>query len=120
LYDAGRTLALDANGELELNGDTGISAGVKDDLALVIGQPKIIPLFSVVNGPGNNAVYTIVGFVGVRVLYVKLTGSMSGKKVILQPASVVTKGALPPLSTPPGPGTIGTSTYIYSPVWLVK
>jgi hypothetical protein len=120
LYDAGGSLALDSSGELVLSGDTGISSAVKDDLTGIVGQTRILPLFSVVNGPGNNAEYTIVGFVGMRVMHVKLTGSISTKKVVMQPASVVTKGALPPLSTPPGPGSIGTSTYIYSPVWLVK
>jgi Flp pilus assembly protein TadG len=114
LYSENRTLELDEHGELVLNGDTGISAGVQDDLASIIGQPKIIPLFSVVNGPGNNAEYTIIGFVGVRVMYVKLTGSMSSKKVILQPANIVTRGGVAPSSG------AQTSKFIYSPVWLVR
>ena len=33
LSDSGRQLEFNAEGELELNGDTGISAGVKDELA---------------------------------------------------------------------------------------
>ena len=100
-------------GELHLNGDTGISAGVKDELASIIGKPRIIPIFSNVVGPGNNADYTIVKFVGVRIVDVKLTGSMSSKYVMIQPCNVVAKGGIyQPSAT--------SSQYIYSPVWLVR
>ena len=44
----GGSLELNDCGELMLNGDTGISAGIKDELASIIGQPRIIP--SVQNG----------------------------------------------------------------------
>jgi Flp pilus assembly protein TadG len=98
---------------LQLGGNPGISAGVKDDLAAIIGQPRCIPIFSSVSGPGNNAVYTIVKFVGVRIVYVNLTGNPSNKKVLIQPASMTCRGVVP------GTGT-ATSEYIYSPVWLVK
>jgi len=74
---------------LPLNGDTGISAGVKDDLA------------------------SITKFVGVRIMYVKLTGSPSQKKVLIQPAPIVIPGVIPGTGAP-------TSQYVYSPVWLVK
>lgn len=96
-----------------LNGDTGISAGVKDDLTLIKGQPRILPLFSAVSGPGNNATYTICRWVGVRIMYVKLTGSPSQKKVLVQEAPIVVPGVIPGDGSP-------TSQYIYSPVWLVK
>jgi len=111
--DLGKPLVLDINGNLTLNGDTGISAGVKDELASIKGQPRVIPIFRTVIGPGNNATYTIVKFVGVRILDVKLTGSMSSKKVIIQPARVVIKGGVPAT-------TAGTSYCVYSPVWLVR
>lgn len=105
-------LKFDDNGELMLNGDTGISAGVKDELASIKGQPRIIPLFCQVEGPGNNAEYTIVQFCGVRILDVKLTGSMNSKRVIIQPCRVFTQGGIP--------GEEETSHFVYSPVWLVK
>jgi len=111
----GGELKLDANGHLFLGGDPGISAGVKDDLASIIGQTRIVPLFDQVTGNGNNAVYRIVGFAGVRILSVKLTGSMSQKKVMLQPAPVVMdSGAIPSTSGTP------TSTFVYSRAILVK
>src|SRR5262249_22392834 len=79
---------------LVLQGDTGVSAGVKDDLASIIGTPRIIPLYSTVSGPGNNARYTIVGFAGVTVLEVVLTGSLSEKHVTIEPAFVIDPNAL--------------------------
>ncbi|MCA9214236.1 MAG: hypothetical protein KDB27_14290 [Planctomycetales bacterium] len=79
-FDAiGGSLEFDANGELNLNGDTGISAGVKDELAAIIGQTRVIPVFGSVAGNGNNANYTIVKLVGVRIMGVKLTGPMKKK-----------------------------------------
>jgi hypothetical protein len=110
----GGSLEFDAYGELELNGDTGISAGVKDELASIMGEPRIIPIFTTVVGPGNNAQYTIVKFVGVRIMDVKLTGSMSSKRVIIQPANIVAKGGVP------APPNSEPSQFIYSPVWLVR
>ncbi|REK18433.1 MAG: hypothetical protein DWQ37_04170 [Planctomycetota bacterium] len=109
----GGQLVLDDDTELNLNGDTGISAGVKDELASIIGQTRVIPLFSQVAGNGNNAQYTIVKFVGVRVLEVKLTGPMSKKRVMVQPAIVKIQGGV-------AGGSSQTSEFVYSPVWLVR
>lgn len=105
-------LVLDSTGELELNGDTGISAGVKDELASIIGEPRMIPVFSQVHGPGNNAQFTIVHWIGVRIVGVKLTGPMNKKHVTIQPAACITLGAIP--------GDPGDSDRIYSPVVLVQ
>ncbi len=110
----GGKLELGPDGTLELNGDTGISAGMKDELASIRGEPRIIPLYDSVSGNGNNATYTIVGFAGVRVLYVKLTGRMSSKRVIIQPARVQVYGGTP------ASGDTPISDYIYSPVRLVQ
>lgn len=74
------------NGLLYLNGDTGISAGIKAELSQIIGQTRAIPIFTDVSGPGNNAMYTVVKFVGIRVLEVVLTGSLSSKHLTVQPA----------------------------------
>lgn len=85
----GGKVQIPSTGLLTLNGDTGLSAGIKDDLAAIIGQPRAIPVFRSVSGPGNNAMYQICKFVGVRIMYVKLTGSPSQKQVIVQPAPVL-------------------------------
>ncbi len=114
LTELGKPLVIDGSSPLELNGDTGISAGVKDELASIIGQKRIIPLFSRVTGNGNNAKYEITRWVGVRIMRVKLTGPMSRKELIVQPAHVVA-------ST----GVIATtgstvSDHVLSPVLLVR
>jgi Flp pilus assembly protein TadG len=109
----GRSLEFNDEGKLYLNGDTGISAGVKDELAAIKGDPRVIPIFESVSGNGNNAEYTIVKWQGVRVMAVKLTGSMSQKYVMIQVAPLVTSGIIP---SP----TSGTSKYVYSPVVLVR
>lgn len=109
----GGTLRLGSDGTLPLNGDTGLSAGFKDDLASIIGQPRAIPIFTEVSGPGNNATFTVVGFVGVRILSVKLTGPMSGKRVIIQPAYLVDDAVIVGEQN-------GQSRYVYQPVVLVR
>jgi hypothetical protein len=67
---------------LYINGDTGLSAGMKDELEAIKGLPRAIPIFTEVSGPGNNATYTIVKFVGIRLVDVKLTGNP--KHVLIQ------------------------------------
>lgn len=73
-------------GPLSINGDTGLSAGIEDELESIKGLPRAIPIFTEVSGPGNNATYTVVKFVGIRVLDVQLSGSPSKKHVTIQPA----------------------------------
>jgi hypothetical protein len=109
----GGKIQFDNSGKITLNGDTGISAGVKDELASIKGQPRIIPIFSTVTANGNNAQYTIVKWQGITIVNVDLTGSMSQKNVMIQVAPAMTKGAIPAT-------TAGASSYVYSPVALVK
>jgi hypothetical protein len=109
----GGKLEFDHCDKLYLNGDTGISAGVKDELASIIGQPRTIPVFQSVSGNGNNANYTIVKFQGIRIMAVRLTGSMSKKHVTIQVCPVMAQGVIPSTSS-------GTSEYVYSPVVLVR
>jgi Flp pilus assembly protein TadG len=100
-----------SSGTIVLNGDTGLSAGIKDDLAAIRGQPRLIPIFTSVSGPGNNANYVITKFVGIRILFVQLTGNQ--KRVIVQPCSYSEPAGIT------GTTTIGTGT-VYGPVKLVK
>ena len=79
------TISVDP-GPLYLNGDTGISAGMKDELASIIGRPCAFPIFIEVAGNGNNAMYTIFKFVGIRVMAVDLTGGPTNRYVYIQPA----------------------------------
>ncbi len=114
LVDLGKPLTLQCDAGLTLNGDTGISAGVKDELSSIIGQKRIIPIFSSVSGNGNNATYSIVRWVGVRILSVKLTGKMSDKQLIVQPAPMIAPHAV--IATSGG----GSSEFILSPVILAR
>ena len=108
----GGKIELGPDGTLPLHADTGVSAGFKAELESIIGQTRMIPIFrGPVSGNGNNAIYTIVGFAGVRVLDVKLTGNPNEKHVFVQPAYVKAPGAIP--------STTNTSQFIYSPVCLV-
>lgn len=108
-------LTFDANGDLFLGANPGISAGFKAALAAIIGQTRFIPIFTSVVGNGNNADYDIVQFVGVRILDVDLTGSMSTKHLTVQPAVIYTRGGVPNTSL-----STQTSWGIYSPVFLVQ
>ena len=114
IQELGKDLKFNSEGSMTLNGDTGISAGVKDELASIIGEPRVIPVFSMVSGNGNNARYTIVKWVGVRILNVKLTGSMASKAVIIQPAPIIARNFVISNSE------TSTSDYVYSPVLLAQ
>lgn len=109
----GKPLTLDDSGKLSLNGDTGISAGVKDELASIIGQTRVIPIFESVTGNGNNAVYKIVKWAGVRILDVKLTGPLSKKMVMVQPAPIISRNVVVSSSS-------NSSSQVFSPVLLVR
>ncbi len=100
-----------SSGTITLNGDTGLSAAIKDDLTFIKGKPRMIPIFTSVAGPGNNANYVITKFVGIRILHVQLTGNQ--KKVVVQPASMVSSSGIP------GTTTIGLGT-IFTPAAIVK
>jgi hypothetical protein len=91
----GGKLELNSNGTLGVNGDTGLSAGVQNALDLICGQTRIVPIYLTCAGNGNRSQYTIVGFAGIRVMEVNLHGSMSSKRVIIQPANITITGGIP-------------------------
>ena len=66
LAQHGGTLAFDADGVLELDGVTGVYAGMKDELTAIRGQPRAIPVYDQVTGQGTNARFRIVPFVAAR------------------------------------------------------
>lgn len=112
--ELGRPLEFDSNGELELNGDTGLSAAIKAELTEIIGEPRIIPIFTKVQGNGNNAMYTIVRWEGIRILKVKLTGPMKKKHVTIQPCPSIARFAVV------GSPEISESDFLFTPVMLVE
>jgi len=114
LVDLGKPLVFDDYGELELNGDTGISAGIKDELAAIIGEVRIIPVYSQATGNGNNSTFTIVRWEGVRILDVKLTGKKEAKRVLVQPQKVLARNSRIDYT-----GN-SVSTHLFTPVLLVE
>lgn len=114
-YFPNNTIQLDPTSHtLTLQGDTGISAGVKDELTSIIGQPRIIPLYSSVSGPGNNARYTIVAFAGITITEVVLTGSLESKHVTIQPCFVIDANAVA------ASFSSTSSYYVVKPLGLVQ
>jgi hypothetical protein len=85
---------------------------MKGALSEIIGVPKIIPIYRKVTGNGTNAEYTIVKFVGIRIVSVDFQGS--DKKVMVQPAVVSPKFLIPNTSNS------DTSDYLAAPVILVR
>jgi Flp pilus assembly protein TadG len=107
----GGSLSLDSSGKLYLSGDPGLKAGaIQHALKQIVGQPRIVPLYSSIKGNCQNATYTITGFAGCRVVDVHLTGG-GGKHLTVQAAPMITRGGIP--------GSSGSSSQIYSPVVLV-
>lgn len=61
--------------QIPVNGDPGLSSGMRSALEAIIGQPRILPLYKSVSGTGNNTYYEIVGFAPVVIVDAKLNGS---------------------------------------------
>lgn len=109
-YD-GKFILDDITGTLDVSGDTGISAGVAAAIAKIVGKPRTIPLYTELEGTGNNAMYTLVGFAGIRIVDYKLTGN--DKYVLIQPAYVFDPTAI----AGTGPGV---SYFVGHPVHLAR
>jgi hypothetical protein len=105
-------------GELALgpcNGDPGISGGIKKGLQEALGKPRSIALYDTTSSGGNNTVYNIVGFAGVRVVDFWLDGSKTSDeqdyRVVVQMAVVIDDSAI---------SGNGTGYGVYQPVVLAK
>ena len=99
-----------ARGPLNLTGETGFSAGLNDALRAALGQPRAIPLFSQVTSSGSRAVYRVVRFVGIRIVDVNLSGA--NRRLIIQPAPVSSRNAIP------GAGSIRIGTVVTAPMLI--
>ncbi len=82
----GGSLRTDQSG-VHFAGNPGLSGSIKSSLTATIGRPRLAPVFTSATGNGAKADYAISKFVGVRVIYVRLTGA--AKKVLIQPAAYV-------------------------------
>ena len=99
------------NAGMTLDGETGMSIGIKDAVESIIGQERTIPIYDTVAGTGDTTGFHIVGFAGIRIVDVNLTGN--DKYIKIQPA-VVTDGSAV------GDNANGPSYQVFEPVVLIK
>jgi Flp pilus assembly protein TadG len=95
-----------------LKGGPGLKSVLQTYLQDIVGQQRIVPLFSSYSGNGSNTQYAIVGFAGVTI--VSATGRGSNMQVIVQPIVVVDSTATT--------GSGGGSSFVYptTPISLVR
>jgi Flp pilus assembly protein TadG len=95
-----------------LKGGPGLKSVLQTYLQDVIGEERIVPLFSSYSGNGSNTQYTIVGFAGVTI--VSATGRGSNMQIIVQPIATVDSTATT------GSGSGSSFVYPSTPVSLVR
>lgn len=108
----GGKLDLGPGGTLQLSGNPGLSAAIGESLKTILGQPRIIPVYSQITGSGDSAQFTIAKFQGIRIVYVEVTGN--NKRVVVQPANIVVKHGI--LQS----NGVRTSDHVFSSVALVQ
>jgi hypothetical protein len=97
---------------LTVDGGPGVHSALVSDFASIVGQARVVPLFSSYGGNGSNTQYTVVGFAGVAV--VSATGRGSNIDIVLQPMIVISASA----TVSPGATTGSTFVYRSTPVSL--
>jgi hypothetical protein len=103
-YHPNGVVELGQSGDLFLNGETGISAGCKDELLDIREEARMIPIYRDVSGTGNTAIFHIVGWTCIAITDVKLP-----KSVTIRKSSMKSRGVIPA-----DPGTEQVSSGIYS------
>ena len=101
---------------LMLPGGTGMKSALMEDLRSVIGQPRVVPLYSSYTGNGNNRQFAIVGFAGISI--VSATGTGSHMQLVAQPAIVIDTTATSTTDT----STTTVTEFVYPglPISLVR
>ena len=97
-----------------LKGGPGLKSSLVPDFASIVGQQRIMPIFSSYSGQGSNTYYTVVGFMGVQV--VSATGRGSNIEIVFQPAIVVDPTATSATTTSTTPFYV----YSKSPISLIE
>ncbi|MDH3717450.1 MAG: pilus assembly protein TadG-related protein [Planctomycetota bacterium] len=107
----GGELTLDAGSQTTtLNGETGLSASMASALDQIVGDSRSIMLYNQVTGSGNTAMFTVVGFAGIRIMDFQLNGG--NKYILIQPTMVSDPTAVS--------GNYGQSYFVGQPVRLVR
>ncbi len=71
----GDSTQIDTTQPMSVQGDPGLSSGMKSAVAAIHGQTRYIPIFDTVSGSGNNTNYRIIGWGAVRVINSNFQGS---------------------------------------------
>jgi Flp pilus assembly protein TadG len=112
-YPGGK-LQLDSQSHtLVLPGNPGISASCVGAASSIVGQPRVLALYSTASGTGDNCRYTIVGFAGATLVESRLNGSLPAQHLTIQPCWCIDPNAL-------GGGNPGTSWYVVKPLALSR
>lgn len=90
-----------------VKGGPGWKSALQTDLKSIVGQSRILPLFTTYSGQGSNTYYTVVGFLAVTV--VKAEGRGSNETIIFQPMI-----AVDPTATSVDSGTVGKTRFVYT------
>ncbi len=112
-YFPDNTITASEDHPLIVNGDTGISGGIENSIRQIIGQSRSIALFTAVSEPGNNALFTVVRFAGVRIMDVELGGA--NKRLVIQPCNVSDSTGVPDYDT-----EIGENTTVFTALILAE
>lgn len=97
-----------------LQGDTGVSAGIKDELEMIYGECRAMILFSQMENPGNNASFEAVDMAGIRVMHVEMTGALEYKHLSVQICQSTLGNSIPDLDRP-----IDRDTTVFTPLILI-
>ena len=100
---------------VSLQGDTGVSAGIKDELESIYGQCRSMLLFSTLNFPGNNAQFEVIDLAGIRIMQVEMTGALEYKHLSVQICQSTLSNAIPDVGKP-----IGNDTTVFTPLVLIE
>jgi hypothetical protein len=99
---------------LTLKGGPGLKSSLQPDLQSIVGQSRIVLLYSSYSGNGNNTTYQVTGFAGVTV--VKASGKGTNLEVTLQPMTVINANA----TVKAGTQTFSSFIYPSSPLSLTR
>jgi len=97
-----------------LQGDTGVSAGIKDEIETIYGQCRAMLLFSQLANPGNNAEFEVIDMAGIRVMHVEMTGALDYKHLAVQICQSTLGNGIPDLEAP-----IDRDTTVFTPLILI-
>lgn len=96
-------------------GDTGLSAGIKDALDAVTGECRPVFLFDGLSSPGNTATFSLTKMVGARVMHSELTGNLEFKHLAIQMCDATLTGGVGDITEP-----ITKSTTVFTPLILIE